>query len=275
MKKEIKYHPATILQTILGQNNFLIDYYFDRVKLYLDSFTKRNDVEFILQANPKNDLKDKSLSHHDMLNRRLDIFQPEMFDLSRLKPAGDYAINYVEFSLDFATQDKQALENLAEFFAHHLVYEKKIRSKGKVFYYHNEKYTIYFSPKKQNKILSYYWDKLSRKHEGMSCFHLEFRLKGLDAIKGVNIITINDLLNFDHEAFWNTVLDLKKPNYELLGSSICNDNVTRQAQNKRGNKEWEMIDSLQSYLQVNAQRCHAFERLNDKQLPKWLSSYTA
>ena len=109
----------------------------------------------------------------------------------------------------------------------------------------------------------------------MSCFHLEFRLKGLDAIKGVNIITINDLLNFDHEAFWNTVLDLKKPNYELLGSSICNDNVTRQAQNKRGNKEWEMIDSLQSYLQVNAQRCHAFERLNDKQLPKWLSSYTA
>lgn len=120
-----------------------------------------------------------------------------------------------------------------------------------------------------------YPDKPSRKHPGMRCFHLECRLQGWKLLKSKGIFTLTDLLAFDHEALWNEMLDLRKPNFETLGQLIFDDNATRQAQSKRDKKEWAKIESLQAYLSMNPERLNAFDALNDSQLPKWLVRYVA
>lgn len=266
-------HPATILSDYLAERNFKTDFYFDRVKIYFDAHTKPDDVDFILQANSKNKLIEDCLPHNDFFVRRLDLFQPEIDDMSMLKPLGDYAINYVEFSLDFATKRKKDLEQVIQFFTHHLVFLRKTRRNKHQAYHHKHKETNYYTPKGVGMKFSDYPDKPSRKHPGMRCFHLECRLSGWNLLKTIGIFTLTDLLVFDNEALWNELLDLRKPNYETLGRFICNDNATRQAQNKRGKKEWAKIDSLQEYLSVNADWHLAFDRLNDVQLPKWFDNY--
>ncbi len=52
-----------------------------------------------------------------------------------------------------------------------------------------------------------YREPFSRATGEADCLHLEWRLNGLDAVRGAGIKRPQELLNFNHRAFWEPRLD--------------------------------------------------------------------
>ena len=56
----------------------------------------------------------------------------------------------------------------------------------------------------------------------LHCLHVEWRAKGVRAVRGIGIQTLADLAAFDHRAFWQERLRLVEVDPERLGRSIRN-----------------------------------------------------
>lgn len=186
---------------------------------------------------------------------------------------GDCAINYAEFAVDFTTDDNKTLKKLVRFFNRHLVRIPSKRSKDSR--YHNDDFaeTAYLSAKGDKERLVFYSDKPARNAQGQLRLHVEFRLAGWTLLKKLNILTIRDLIDFDHQQLWDAQLDLRKPNLTQLGVAYRNGDTSRQADHKRGVKEWQAIKSLQQYLCLHPAREPAFTKMTHEKLGQYLHDF--
>lgn len=244
--------------------------YFDRVKINLDANVREEYLTELLASNKNNKLIMKEFTPNSHLDRELDLFQPSNEDFEQLKAiSGGCAISYVECAIDFMTEDNKILENIAYLFNRNFVHYS-IKYKALEFYYHNYKYldeTIYFNPKLDELRLVMYTDKPARNKPDLKCLHLEYRITGLGLVKDNGIITINNLITFNHEQLWDKLLDFRKCNLTELGRLLYKTqsaNIippTRKTFNKRGKKLYDNTYSLQEYLQDNPEHESAFKEI--------------
>lgn len=245
--------------------------YFDRVTMYLDANTREECLSNIMDVNSKNKLTMKEMTHNSHLDRYLELFQPKDIQFEELKAiSGNCAITYVEFAIDFMTDDEQTLENLKYFFKRHFVHPT-IKGNVQIFYHYDFDglgETEYLTSEEDDHRMVEYIDDEARNDPDQKCLHLEYRIVGLGSVKKQGIITINNLLNFDHIQLWDHLLDIRKYNLTELGRLLdlslpASENApTRKTFHKRGNKESDSIYSLQNYLKNNPERESAFKEIN-------------
>jgi len=273
------------LITYLSDHDITTVNYFDRVTMYLDANTREEYLTNIMDANPNNKITMKEMTPNSHLDRYLELFQPKDIQFEELKAiSGNCAITYVEFAIDFMTYDAQTLENLKYFFKRHVVHPT-IKGKTRIFYHYNFKgsngggglnETNYSSSEEDDQRMVEYIDDEARNDPDQKCQHVEYRIRGLNSVKNQGIITINNLLNFDHMPLWDHLLDIRKYNLTELGRLLdpslpSSENApTRKTFHKRGNKESDSIISLQSYLKNNPERESAFKEINTAEALKKL-----
>lgn len=266
-----KLNALSALKKLLRKRGVKVDFYFDRLTLYLDAKNNEQDIANLLNDNAgKNKFIREPLPHNDFYDRKIEMFQPSRQCLQNLKINGDCAIRYVEFALDFCTTDQNLLDALVRFFKRHLVY---ITGRHSTACCNTVEDTVYFSNPNTKKRLVFYSDKKSRKHRGQKCLHLEYRVDGWELVKTLNLITFADLAEFDHEQLWNRFMDLRHPHFQSLGQELKGNEISRQMLHRCAKKEWQTIELLQDYLAQYPQRISAFKMFSSNQLIKCLNQH--
>jgi len=265
-----------ILENALAKYGITTVFYFDRIKIYCDAHNHEATLNILVNDNRKNKFNWSPLTHNAFYDRMIDLFQPstKCFDnlIDQNIMSGDYAITYIEFALDFMSDDKQTFTNLVSFLNRHLVHIPSKRSKDKPYYYGGFKEATYFSAGNDKERFVLYTDKPARKSKIKYCLHIELRIEGWSLVKNKSIVTIDDLINFNHRQLWNNLLDFRRSIQTTLGELCQNRKISRQANYKRGIKECENIKFLQKYLTEHFERESAFVKIKPENLDKFLDS---
>lgn len=263
------------LETLLKPYGISFIMYFDRIHLYVDARLRTDEIETIRSWNENNDRYNLELLPNSHLNRKLELYQIDPTQLDYLQETvGDHAITWIECAYDFMTPSKSDCKKLAAMFNRHLVYNNG-DSQTPSYNYNTIKTTTYLSRPESNLQLAMYDDKPARMIVGkkLHCVHLEYRVKKLDNVKQFGVITLTNLINFDHPALWNDLFDLRYCNKTHLGELITEidqppDRFSRKTYNKYGCQEWGEIDSLQEYLADNPGFAPAFKPVESLQALK-------
>ena len=271
---------APIMQNAMARHGIRIICYVDRLHFYTDARTHKAKLDAITVSNKKNTVTFKTLSHHEHLDKKIELFQPDYETIATLKDiiAGDYAINYIEFAIDFLVPNKGILRQLQYFFDKHLVFNRKPESlvesefhfklagkEGAVCGCKNVCIcqTRYFTPTDDKERLVMYGDKPSKTDNATACVHIEKRYAGINEIKKLGLYTFNNIIDLDLEQFWSHHIDLRTPNFTALGRmNTFKKNTKRVADNKRGKKIWTTITCLQEYLRNNSHSASAFKSIS-------------
>lgn len=283
--------PMSVIQSEMAKYDIQIVYYIDRLHFYIDSRTHKNKLAPILEINPKNNIEDKPLPNYDHLIKKIELFQPNIETLSAANNIvlGDYVINYIELAVDFLVPNKKALTQLQYFFDRHFVHnrtpknqvegdfhfvltgDKKVECKCKNTCVCQ---TRYFTPKSDINRLALYSDKPSKTDSTSSCVHIEKRFAGINPLKKLGLYTFDNIIQFDHELFWQVHLNLRSPNYSELGRlNLFNRETENRANVKRGKKQWSSINNLQEYLRNNSHCEPAFKNMSESKLENYLQEY--
>jgi hypothetical protein len=160
------------------------------------------------------------------LRCRLTLNQPRTEALSLLDDVlttsgMSFVINLVHLALDFTVRHSDEARLLMEHFNRHLV--KKWHGKQRVRYAGREgdipdlnQATRYTGPRHAQHNVVLYCDKPSR-FTGEPCLHMEWRIFGKGAVEKLGVYDPQQLIDFDHRAFWQKHLCLEEPNFQMLG----------------------------------------------------------
>jgi hypothetical protein len=272
-----KMTTTTVLENILAEYGVKTIYYFDRLGIYFDAYSREENLGKLLDDSPKNKFFWQPLPHNDFFDRKIELFQPSAECLKNLTDpqivGGDCAINYAEFAVDFITDELQIKEKLFAFFNRHLVRIPSRQSKASPYCNDDFDEATYLSPKGDKESLLFYSDEPARTEDDQLCLHVEFRVKGWAQVKKQKILTISDLIEFDHQQLWDNQLDLRRPNLSELGVVCLDGETSRNADYKRGVKEWQAIETLQKYLSLHPERESAFVKITPENLGKCLGDF--
>jgi len=243
-------------------------FYVDRLEFYCDATTRYSDLEIICHWNKKNKILWQSLPHNPQFDKKVEIYQPtneqllELVNLVKTKIIGDYIINFIELAVDFRHLDAKKLNNLKLFFVRHLVV-KHPRSEP---YYKSLNETLYYSNQRDFGF-AFYLDLDNRKDKYKNSLHFECRISTSAKLKKLKIFSMQNLLDFDHNGFWDEYLTLYYPNYTKLGQYaytlshkyLKKPLIERQTQSKWGRKLWGNFVVLQEFL-ANNPDCYKYLR---------------
>jgi hypothetical protein len=166
--------------------------------------------------------------------QRIELRQPSQLAFQWLAKRQDALINRVEIALDFVFEDINRRDEAFEFIHHHLV-RRWHGKKQKIKLVRSSKQnrtpelvdeigmgqTRYDAWRAPNKIV-FYRNQFSRITGELNCLHLEWHLNGLRAVRNAGIETGQDLLKFDHRAFWDRRLLLYSVEADRLGRLVRN-----------------------------------------------------
>lgn len=150
---------------------------------------------------------------------------------------GQFHHNYLECALDLTFDDQLKKVKAADWTDRHLIRK-----------YHPSKYGIrwvkgvtrYDAPRSAQSGITLYADRASRITDDPDCLHLEWRCNGVAALRRIGINSVNDLLTFDHRAFWQQRLILQEWSCapKVLGR-IYNRHIGPAGMGpRRGRREW-------------------------------------
>ena len=267
-------------------------YGFDRVTLWIDIAELPISEEALKAHCADIEVTLMQMPHNARWKLKIALFQPTRHCLRLLKEAlgHDIAVlvSYVEVAFDLpATSAKQArlkrnlfLQSAKMRYQHHPVV---LDEHGTVFYFGRR------TKKKGNKwvrsghVLAAYSDKPSKllnaqPHEGsLPCTHVEHRASGSAAIADVGIIGLDDLIDFDHQTFWESHIQLfrlplrKVLGYQLAKAAGGSLEVSDSAFCKRA-ANWESEHSIQDAFDSNfilhnalreaPEQCKAFKKIS-------------
>ena len=283
------------MKSVLKKHRIEIIYYIDRVSFYTDTRTHEDNLVDILNANKKNNLYFKSLEKYGYLDKKINLFQPSKKTLRMLTDnnilSGDYAITYIEFAVDFLVKNKKVRNQLSDFFDKHLFHERSIKKNFDTSKFHfkygnkckKKKYckeknneddggaesncickTRYFTPPTDDVRMAIYSDKRTKTKSKKYCIHIEKRIVGLEFVKKFEIYTFQNIIDFNHAEFWSQNLDIRKPNFSALGrlNSFRLKKTKKDANSKRGKKEWSKFNVLQEYLRDHSHSSQAFQKID-------------
>ncbi|MCX7092026.1 MAG: hypothetical protein NTY50_01055 [Methylobacter sp.] len=271
--------------------------YIDKLTIYFDAKASPKLLNKLVILLDKNNLRRPcTLQNSIRVCQKLDLFQIDRKAFNLLNKIcnsdADYRITYVEFALDFYGKNLSDLTGLRAFFNKHLI----IKNKGKA----NSKYPFYYYSVEEESIINipsidegdalstHYFNEADASYEfiiynqeeyrwdnNFACVHLEYKLKDSATLKKHGIGTLNDLVTFDHNSYWQQNLALHSPILKELGKQKSN-NVSNQALNKNGNKIFKKMVSLQFYLNEDSTREKCFSPITTvNSLFKFLPELTA
>ncbi|WP_031298069.1 hypothetical protein [Sphingobium lactosutens] len=121
-------------------------------------------------------------------------------------------INYLELAYDIPTPTREdAISLQLEFLASAQVphQRQEVVKCGSTFYFSRAFEIAWLTDKKTKrpKCLALYADrpsKLASPIMGSNCLHIEWRFAGFGAVRAAGVSCLEDLIDFDHESFWNT-----------------------------------------------------------------------
>ena len=207
-----------IFTKCLEERGFEVKFYYDRVKLYVDSTVQNRVLNNIKSCGGEQKIESRALMHYDIMNRLIDVRQPGIQYFEELKSAltGDYLLNYVEFAMDIISDNKINVRKLRRLLNELWVFERK---RCDLRFYHGiMNKTHYFGRRYHHKdVLAIYSDRKSKVAKGKYCVHIEMRYTGSKMLKDLGIYTVQDLIDFDHEKLWDKLIDLRDAHYTELG----------------------------------------------------------
>jgi len=276
---------VAIFKSCLEEKGFRVEFFYDRMKLYIDSSNDTTKIEELYPKAGEQTIIPRVLSHYDTMNSMVDVLQPDEEYLKNLQQAitGDYVINYVEFSMDIMSEDENKIKQLRQLFNKFLVYERKIKA-GRFYYATGEvkvevkgevkvkgENTYYFGNRTDHKdILVVYSDKRSKVDKSYYCVHIEMRLIGSKILKRNKIYTVADLIDYNHDDFWNKHLDLRDVSRNQLGR-LCHPDqqgMNDSSYSRKGQTIVSHYKSSQELLLKNPEAIKAFYQIEDRRMFK-------
>lgn len=255
------------LISYVNKQGFECKFNIDRLHIFFGAKSSEDKIVQLIEAhNLKNKIIERELPKRHSLNRMLTIFQPDIALLKKLHEIFDrdgyvYVINYIELALDCATDNSKDKSTLRKYFLRHLTHTKKDRHRVSRFYFKMANETCYSGKQSEPIKWVLYSDKPSKTISLAYCVHLEWRLIGSSILEKHNILTLDDVITFDHSRFWDEHLELRKLNAKILGQITTENRVSRQSLTKAGNKAFEKIKVLQEELANNPLLEKAFPRI--------------
>lgn len=245
-------------------------YGFDRVTVWLDR------PESLLLQRPlleryctRIKIEVCQMPHQARWKCRLEIFQPTRKCLEILQKAvgNDIAVlvHYVEIACDLPPCSKRkALVRRNAFLASaKMRYQHQSVTRHLCTYYFGRRTDV---KKHRPNVLAVYADRPSklgnaRPAKGTPpCLHIEWRVSGSPALEGYGIVSLDDLIQFDHPRFWNEHIRLYQlPKPTPLGQLLANacgadSGVSGSALRKRA-AQWRNKYSLcENFVMHNAIR---------------------
>jgi hypothetical protein len=187
---------------------------FDRITIWLDHPAPDLPVKRIKKhcGKPPRISSGKSLPHHPMWQCKVSLFQPTEPALQIVRDAliGIISkVTYVELASDWITGSREDALELQHYLLRHL----RIANIRQPVKFDTE--TAYFNRlaskqrKRSNINAALYADSPSKFASGnRACCHLEYRLSGVSACRGVGLNTVADCASFEHSDFWSQHLTL-------------------------------------------------------------------
>lgn len=149
-------------------------------------------------------LPGRHMPHQHHWAMRFTLHQPrtEAFYLI-LHEFKTHLLNRADVALDLVTRKQSEAAILQGYLERHLVQRWHGQMKpGKRY-----RDTHYSAAKRSPNVIATYSDKPS-KIDGAPCCHVEWRMKGAESVKRAGLYQLEDLVSFDHRAFWKDRLNL-------------------------------------------------------------------
>jgi hypothetical protein len=258
-----------LFQSCLEDRGFEVKFFYDRVKLYVDSSNRKAKIEKICPNKEQHKIIPRTLLHYDTMNLMIDAHQPDKLYFRRLNNAlrGDYLVNYVEFAMDILCKNKKQVTKLRKLLNGLLIFERK---RSDIRFYHKKVKNIhYFGNRFEHSDISViYSDLPSKLDENRNCVHIEMRLYGSTTIKGFGIYTIQDLIEFQHKNIWDKYLDLRDVNYNKLGrlSAKAKGSLVDSSHWRHGQKMFNKYCSVQELLMLETHCAEAFVPIKNRRM---------
>lgn len=221
MKTTTKFKQSVINATTKKTKN--VDG-FDRVTLYLDHTELPIEKNLLKQHCTKLKVKPMFMKNNPRWKLKVVLFQPTTECLRLLCDAlGNIIgaiITYVEIARDtFANNSEQALNSRNNFLeSATMKYQRQTVVRHESTWYYGRRSDE--EGNKRGNVLAVYADKPSKLNnarpapDATPCLHIELRVTGSAALARLGIVTLTDLIEFDHDQFWNnniTFFKLLKP----------------------------------------------------------------
>jgi hypothetical protein len=213
--------------------------------------------------------------------QRVEFKQPSDQALQWLARREDALINRAEITLDLMFKYRANRDEAWEFLNCHLIRrwhgkKQEIRiergkKKPSVAVARGTIGTRYDAGPWAPNLIALYPEECSRVTGELNCLHLEWRLKGLKAVRLIGIEAGQDLLAFNHRQFWQERLLLVTADKERLGRLINNQRNGRKSRVSRvtqiSKNFWINIDKRVGDIQI---RSHdTFQELIDQLGPSY------
>ena len=167
--------------------------------------------------------------------QRIELKQPSEDALRWLAGHDDALINRLEIAIDYVFENQTRKDVAFEFLHRHIVRrwhgrnqaiklvsgKRENKRQPRVVDEIQDGETRYDAYRAPNKIVIYR-NKHSRITGELHCLHLEWHLNLLKTVRGVGILSGQDLVEYDHRAFWEKRLLLRGVDPERLGRLIRN-----------------------------------------------------
>jgi hypothetical protein len=154
------------------------------------------------------EVRDEPANFDHRLVQRCSLFQPSPVALQSLASLEYTHTNYAEFSLDWAFGNADEREDAFNFVKFYFVqkYHRKnvcvVGEGARVVGEGGDRGTLYTGQRSARNKLVAYADRDSKHTGELNTVHLEWRLNGIGALRGIGIGSVRDLLSFDHRSFW-------------------------------------------------------------------------
>lgn len=239
--------------------------YFDKIQFWLRNPIDRNTRDQLETWCGRGGLHQQNgpARFDSNFRQRIQLRQPTDQALRWLAQRDDALINQAEVTLDFVFEYRAQRDEVWDFLHRHLIRRWHGRKQEIRFYRPKTRIplnaadgtvgTRYDAGRWAPNVIASYREDHSRITGEVNCLHLEWRLKGSKPMRGVGIVSSQDVACFDHRLFWQKRLLLRTADQERLGRLIrnrANGKRSRISGVKRSDDYWISRRTGNHYLRT-------------------------
>lgn len=196
-------------------------YYFDKLNVLFTSFEPAIDLVTVTKHCGSNPSVIPTPMRRGLYKSKLQLFRPKPPALRAVCTVpGERTVGKVEIALDLITKTMKDAEALRDYFVQYLV---KPKSRQKViFSKEGEGSNAYWARRKSPSNITVYarLSKGAGRYHGQPCCHVEYRYSASESLEQVGVVTLDDLVTFDHQSFWRKKLALRTVSAESFGAQL-------------------------------------------------------
>ena len=259
---------------------------YDRITLWLDRAELPISRQVLRRHCTRLKVKVGQMKANARWKLRLMMFQPTLECLQLLAVAVGRDVNtlltYIEIACDVPASTKAESLRMRDCFLADasIHYQRQKVLRNRTCWYYGRR-TSAINGQRRGNVLTIYADRPSKinnakpAENASPCLHIEWRATGSAAIEAANLVTLTDLIAFDHKSFWNTRLRMYKlPCLTDLGrllatASGAGTNVSGTALRKRATR-WKNRHNINGkFVMHNALKEFSTLAEKLKKIPFW------